>query len=111
MALKKTITERNGVQTEYHKINKLEIGSKFIKRNRVKVGEEVTFEEVEVYAVTLVLASYLNAELRQKSHGLSVKETEYRFTIPAADVEARPLFELAYAELKKLEAFEGAEDC
>ena len=111
MALKKTITERNGVTTEYHKINKIEIGSKFIKRNRDKVDGEITFEEVEVYGVTLVLASYLNAELRQKSHGLSVKETEYRFTIPATDVEAQPLFALAYAELKKLEAFEGAEDC
>ena len=111
MALKKTITERNGVTTEYHKINKIDIGSKFINRNRVKVGEEVTYQEVEVYGVSLVLASYLNAELRQKSHGLSIKEEEYRLIIPAADVEAQPLFALAYAELKKLEAFEGAEDC
>ena len=111
MALKKTIIETNGIQTEYHKINKIEISSKFIKRNRVKVDEEVTYEEVEVYGVTLVLASYLNAELRQKSHGLSIKEEEYRLIIPAADVEARPLFELAYAGLKKLEAFADAVDC
>ena len=115
MALKKTITERNGISAEYHKINGLKVGSKYIRRDRVEVEKDgvKTFEivEVPVYGIVLTLASYVSQELREKSHGLSVKEQEYHFTVPSADFETQPLYLLAYAELKKLEAFEGAEDC
>lgn len=115
MALKKTIIENNGIQTEYHKINGIKIGSKHIRRDRIEVDKDgaKSFETVNVpiYGITLSLVSYVSQELREKSNTLSVKEKEYHFTIPATDLEFKPLYLLAYAELKKLEAFEGAEDC
>ncbi len=115
MALKKLITKRNGISTEYHKINGIKVGSKHTRRDRVEIEKDgvKTFEIVQtpVYPINLTLASYVSQELREKSNVLSVKEHEYHFTIPAADFETQPLYLLAYAELKKIEAFEGAEDC
>ena len=109
MALKKTIIENNGIQSEYHKISAIRIGSKHMRKTRVKGSAEV--KEEACYSFTVTLLSYINAEFRQKSKGHSVKETEYVFTVSAADFESLPIFKVAYDEVKKLDAFEGAEDC
>lgn len=107
MALKKTITKPNGIQTEYHKIQNMKVGSK------ITIKEEVdgSMQEEQVYIVSITLVSYVSEELRQKNNALFVEEANYSFHILASDFEAKPPHELVYAELKKLDKFADAEDC
>ena len=109
MALKKTIIENNGIQTEYHKIKSINAGSKQVRKIRVDGSNETT--EEAFYRLSVTLLSYVSAELREKSSGLSVKEVEYTFIVSAADVESLPIFKVAYDEVKKLDAYAGAKDC
>lgn len=95
MAIKKTITEKNGVQTEYHKIKDLRI--------------EDTFEDK--YTVEVALASYVNEDVRKTSADNSAVKRNISLLLPAEDVEATSIYALVYAELKKKSLFEGAEDC
>ena len=105
MALKKTIIETNGIQTEYHKIKSVTIGTKMVQKNKAE-GTEQAF-----YFVNAEVASYVSEELRQKSAHNSVIDRTFNFRIPAEDVDTNGIHTLVYAKLKEQKLFEGAEDC
>lgn len=104
MALKKKITESNGIVTEYHKINSICI---YGKENR----EEEEGQVVEGYDTAISLSSYVSQSIRNESEDYSVLDRYYRISIPVAEVETRSIYEVVYAELKKMDIFKDAEDC
>ena len=104
MALRKKITESNGIVTEYHKINSICI---YGKENRKQEQSQV----VEGYDTAISLSSYVNQSIRDKSEEYSVLDRYYRINIPVAEVETKNIYEVVYTELKKMDIFKDAEDC
>jgi len=115
MALKKLITEDNGIRTEYHKILNITVEQKEIQpiRESYEVNGKTLFKTVfkEAYKLNVTVASYTNLETRKKSVSLVAYEKNYIIFAEPALFEAHPIFELAYEELKKTDKFSGAEDC
>lgn len=97
MALKKTITNANGVLADYHKISNVRVG----KRNN----------EDSDYAVVVVVDSYVSAEIRNKGANLIAVRNSKSLTATLEEIESKPILTLAYDKLKETEDFKGAEDC
>lgn len=95
MALKKTIIEKNGITTEYHKI-------KFITLSDKKEDK---------YNITVGVGSYVNEAIRQESEEYVVVERYYELDVLATEVENESIYKILYNELKKTKDFEGAENC
>jgi len=98
MALKKTTTLANGVTAEYFKITDFEL---------------VKHEMDESARIMIMCSLYVNQQIRQSGTELcvdrkcySIKGSEVGISIDPANV-----IESAYAILKTLPEFEGAEDC
>jgi len=94
MALNKTITETNGIQTNYHKISNIRVNA--------KTGDK--------FDLTIFVASYVNEEYRQDGVNNAVVNNAYFATATIEEMEATPIFTLAYAKLKNMPAFAGATD-
>lgn len=88
MALKKAITQTNGITANYHKI------------------KNVTLDKFN-YAV-INIESYVNQDIREESEQLSVFNLKERIQL---EQDKSVNFALLYKELKKTPTFEGAEDC
>lgn len=102
MALKKIITESNGISTAYHKIKNIEVGIKKSDMGRKKEG---------YYFIKTQVESYVSEDLRRISASNAVIVRPYNFFIRSAEVDAKGIHEVVYAKLKTLELFEGADNC
>lgn len=94
MALKKTITNKNGITTEYHKIGSVNIASR---------GEDILMR--------VVVKSYISESIRNEDVALNVSESVHNFPTTVEELESKSIYALAYEKLKGTEAFAEAEDC
>ena len=94
MALKKTITNKNGVTTEYHKIGSLNVNTR---------GDGLILRAV--------VKSYVTEDIRNEDMSLSVTESVYNFPTTVKELESKSIYALAYEKLKGTEIFAEAEDC
>lgn len=97
MALKKTITTKNGITTEYHKIGSINIASR---------GENLVMR--------VVVKSYVTEDIRKDNMNLFVSESVHNFPTTfeeLGELESKSIYALAYEKLKGTEAFAEAEDC
>lgn len=102
MALNKSITQTNGITTEYHKITSVNL----VDRNgRFPVSDE---QELPLQ-IDVALTSFLNKEYRETGH--SINTSVYNFHITQEEEESMGIRKLAYAKIKTLEIFADAEDC
>ena len=99
MALRKNITQSNGITTNYHKINRIAL---------IDNNGEVPAEERQPLILTVDVVSYLNEEYRDACESIMVRT--YGFNI-SPDEEVISIRSLGYTKLKELELFKEAEDC
>ena len=88
MALIKTKTSENGIITEYHKIDSVNL-----------YGSSMEIE----------LVSYVSKDYRMQN--LPVLCGQYLFNITLEEEESMGIRQLAYKKIKELPEWEGAEDC
>jgi hypothetical protein len=100
MALNKTITQENGIVTNYHKVTRVN----FIDANGEKPSEKVVPLVLQV-----TVTSFLNEEFREAGH--SINSNSYFFAVTNEEEETLGIRKLAYGKLKTLEVFAEAEDC
>lgn len=94
MALKKTITNKNGVTTEYHKIDSIFIATR---------GDGLILRTV--------VKSYVSEDIRHEDLALSVTESFNSFSTTSEELESKPVYAFAYEMLKSTEMFAMSEDC
>lgn len=93
MALKKLITQRNGITTEYHRVQNIEVNN----------GEENT-------RLIVALQSYVDESYREQGVANIAARRTYVFDVPTDVVTSNNIFHVAYGLIKTLPDFEGAED-
>lgn len=94
MALKKKITNENGVVTDYHKVDSINIRSM-----------------KDILNMRVVVKSYVSEDIRKKDKALSVAESVHNFLATVEEIEANSVYSIAYNSLKSTEMFAEAEDC
>lgn len=94
MALKKKIANKNGIVTDYHKIDSINIRSKD-----------------DVLVMRAVVKSYVTEDIRKEDMALSVSETVHNFPTSIEEIEGKSVYVLAYEKLKTTKQFAEAEDC
>ena len=104
MALKKLFVQDNGISTEYHKVNRVNL----IDRNG-EYPREFNIDEKSSLKLDVVVVSFLNEEYREKGH--SINTNIYSFNITKDEEETLGIRKLAYVKLKTLDIFADAEDC
>ena len=91
MALKKTFVKENGISTSYHKIS------------------NVTVRSTDSLSLRVQVTSYLNEEYREKEQ--EIETLFYTFDLTSEEEDSMGARKLAYAKLKTLDEWAGAEDC
>ena len=94
MALKKTITDKKGISTSYHKITEIAVASK----------------EDNAYHAHAALKSYVSEDIRQESVDNEVIMKFYYFNLTEEEMNGN-IFVTMYNKIKALPEFEDAEDC
>lgn len=101
MALLKAITNKKGITTNYHKVGDVSL---------VKLVSDGNSED-ETYLICTNVKSFVSEDYRRISEGNTVSSKDYHFKVTLAEIAETPILELAYAKLKDMPEFEGAEDC
>ena len=101
MALNKAITNAKGIETSYHKICKISL-----VKSKPKNEEDETS-----HLICANVFSYVTEEHRRAAENSAVSNRDYHIKVTLAELETTPMLTLAYARLKALPMFEGAEDC
>lgn len=106
MALYKEIIKNNGISTAYHKIKSVSVvmRSPYVDEETDKVTESTHLLSVKV-------KSYVSEDYRRVSEDNAVSSRDYNYRVTLAEIAETPILELAYAKLKDMPEFEGAEDC
>lgn len=91
MALEKSITQANGVVSNYHRIDQ-------IMCNKMEDGK---------FNINVSLSGYINEDYRNKSAYNQVSMNHYSFIVDSAPVN---IYDTAYSELKKIDKYIGAVD-
>lgn len=99
MAIKKLIVTKEGIQKEYHKISGVNISS------LAAAGDTDNFN------MSIVISSYVTENYRNEDVNNVVGNGSYTFEVPIETLDKKPIMFVAYAALKTLPEFEGAEDC
>lgn len=94
MALAKKITNENGVETNYHKIERIAVINKG-----------------EIPTMIVSVKSFVNEDIRKNDVELSASETTHRFSATKEELEKLSIFDIAYTSLKSTELFSGSADC
>ena len=95
MALKKAITNKKGVTTNYHKIGNFSVRK----------------TDNERYTICAQVLSFVSEEYRRLSEANAVVNIDYIVRADADEISTTPILALAYDKLKTLPTFDGAEDC
>ena len=101
MALYKEITDRKGVTTRYHKIDKMSI---------VKTAPKNETSD-KTHIICAALMSYASEDYRRANDDNAITSRDYHFPVTLDEISTTPILTLAYNKLKALPTFDGAEDC
>ena len=93
MALNKLITQRNGVTTEYHRVQNIEI---------TNLGDNAS--------LMIMLQSFIDESYREKGLSNAVARRVYDFEVSNDVVTSNNIYQVAYGLIKTLPDFEDATD-